>query len=170
MQDNSSPFVFLLIVVVFICFGIWYGIDSYLIFRFEGKIKRGVRVWSKELSYDSQQYLLGLKSDVVEYQQLLFSKHKTSFIRVQNGEAIIFSTPRRFHSSWPYVGYVDLTFPNPELEYRSSLPGIIFLIPFTILGVIIFFVNFVYQTKSIDSFLENKTAEYIKLKAISSSL
>jgi len=164
MEDNSFPFSLLAIFVAFVCFGVWFVVDAYLIGKFDGKIKRGIKIWSKELSYDSWQYLLGLKNDVVEYQTILFLESKTAFIRVQDTQVLIYSTPRHFRSSWEYVGYVDLTSPNPELEYRASLPGIIFLIPFTVFGLLIFFVNFIFQTRAIDSYLENKTREYSSMK------
>ena len=120
MEDNSFPFLLLAIFVVFVCFGVWYIVDGYLISRFEGKIKRGVKIWGKELSHDSLQYLLNLKNDVAEYQKAMFSEYKSAFIRVQNGEAIVYCSPRKFHSSWAYVGYIDLTSPGPELEYRAD--------------------------------------------------
>lgn len=164
MEDNSIPYLFLASFIVFICFGMWFVIDGYLIRRFEGKIKRGVKIWSKELSHDSWQYLLNLRNDVVEYRKMLLSEQKTAFIRVQAGEAVIFSMPQKFHSSWPYVGYVDLTSAGPELEYRASLPGIIFLIPFTIFGLIIFAINFIFLTRAIDAFLERKTKENLSIK------
>jgi hypothetical protein len=113
---------------------------------------------------------LNLKNSVVEYKKTMFSEYKSAFIRVQNREAVIFSTPQKFHSSWSYVGYVDLTSPSSELEYRASLPGIVFLIPFTIFGIIIFVVNFIVQTRAIDSFLERKTKESLSVKASTAGL
>jgi len=164
MDDTSFLVEFLAGIMIFIGFGFWFAIDSYSISKYEGKIKRGIKIWGRELPYETQQFLLNLKADVVESKKVMFSEFKSAFIRVRDDEVVVFSTPRRYHSSWPYVGYVDLTSPNFELEYRGSLPGIIFLIPFTILGLIIFVVNFIIQTRAIDSFLENKTKEYFTVK------
>ena len=154
---QATPMLFTF--VAFIAFCVWFFIDIILIRRFEGKIKRGVKVWSKELSNESWQYLLNLKADVLVHRKILFSSYKSAFIRVQNSEVLIYCTPRTVRSSWPYVGYVDLTLPAHELEYRTSLPGIIFLIPFTIIGVLIFVINFIFQTRAIDGFIEVKTKE-----------
>jgi nitrogen fixation/metabolism regulation signal transduction histidine kinase len=59
------------------------------------------------------------------------------------------------------VGYVDLSSPSYELEYRMSLAGIIFLIPFTIFGVLVFMASFYFYKKAIDSFIERKANELI---------
>jgi hypothetical protein len=165
MEDYSFLIEILLIILAFFCFGIWYAVDSYLISRYEGKIKRGIKIWHRELPYESRQFLLNLKNDVIEYRKLWFSEYKSAFIRVQNDEALIFSPPEKFRSSWPYVGYVDLTSPSPELEYRASLPGLMFLISFTFIGVLIFIVNYIFQTRAIFAFLEKKTSESASLKS-----
>lgn len=155
----------LLPIIAFIAFAIWFLIDNYRFYRFEGNIKRGVKIWSKELSYDSWQYLSALKQDIVEQKKMLFSEYKSDFIRVQDNEILVYSSPKKFESSFIIIGYIDIETPIHELEYRMSLSGLIFLALFTILGVLIFLISFIAYKKAIDSFIERKTTE-LKLKPV----
>jgi hypothetical protein len=61
-----------LFIAGFLAFGIWYVVDTYKISRFEGKIKRGVKVWSRDLTYDTWKYLSAVKQDIVERKKLCF--------------------------------------------------------------------------------------------------
>src|SRR5574340_666044 len=88
---QATPMLFTFVALTAFC--AWFFIDIILIQRFEGKIRRGIKVWSKELSNESWQYLLNLKADVLVHQKILFSSRKSAFIRIQNNEALVYCTP-----------------------------------------------------------------------------
>ena len=140
----------------FIAFGIWYLVDTYRIGKYEGKIKRGIKVWSRKLSNNVWQPLIGLNVD--KFIARSTSKFPLEFIRVQTDGILIYSSPKKLRSTWICIGFIDPTSPEPELEYRMSLPGLIFLVPLTVFGMLIFLVSFINYKKAIDSFIEKSIA------------
>lgn len=142
----------------------WGFFDLYFFIRYEGKIKRGIKVWSKPLSDNLRNYLLTLSSDVIETKKALFFERKTGFIRVENDEALIYYRRPHWSTSWPYVGYVNLSEPDCVLEFRSSLPMHLFLLPFIVSIVAIPFVlilmifNYYMESTAIINFLKMKAS------------
>lgn len=143
----------------------WGFFDLIFLMRYEGKIKRGIKVWSKPLSDDLRKYLLSLPSDIIETRKTLFFVTKTGFIRVENQEALIYCRRPHWGTSWPYVGYVNLSEPDNVLEFRSSLPMHLFLLPFilSIVGIpfvlILMIFNYYMESTAIENFLKRKIAE-----------
>lgn len=138
------------------------GIESYYLIRVEGKIKRGYRLWSKPLPDGAFQYLTGLSNDIVEPPTKTGFSKVYSFIRVEDREAIISYRKPNWRTSWPYVGYVDLTAPEPKLEYRIALALHIlvllltYIIPFIPFLVLMMGINFYVETKSIEAYIKGK--------------
>ncbi len=143
----------LLIVLAFVIFVIWMLNDFYRFTKFDGKLKRGIKVWSRGLPSDAWQTLLSMKTNFIESNASSLQPRK--FIRVEQDEILIFSSPEKSHSSWECVGYIERVSAIPELQYRMSLPGIIFLLLGNIIGIIIFALSFSMYKKAIDSFLES---------------
>src|SRR5688572_9356527 len=98
MQIDFEEIIYLIKLLLFfagfLAFGIWYVVDTYKISRFEGKIKRGVKVWSRDLTYDTWESLSAVKQDIVEQKKTLFSSYRSSFIRSQDSEILIYSSPK----------------------------------------------------------------------------
>ena len=151
-----------------------YIIDLKTFRSFDGDIRRGIKISSKSLSDQQKQYLENLSGDVVEYGETLFGKDMSAFIRKQNGEVLIYAKQSygfRWRRSWPLVGYINLATFNPVLEFRSSLPFVLFLIslalsifllPFIIvIGVI----GFSMEIQTIEKFLQNKVESTASQKA-----
>jgi hypothetical protein len=140
MIDNSiveslkSIWFNLIILSFFVAvISFFWGIpDMILLMRFGGKIKRGIKVWSKPLSREAQQYLCSITADVIEKRKTWISDTRIGFIRVDNKEVLIQYRRPHWSTSWPYIGYVDLTEPDPILQFRSSLPTHLFLLPFVL--------------------------------------
>lgn len=149
----------MLIISAFVLFAIWYLIDMSLFDRYEGKIKRGIKVWSRELDIQSWKYLSSLKQDIVEEKEFLFLKFKQNFIRKQDGEVLILSRPENFSSTWICTSYVDLNSPTREIQYRMAITGLILLIIFNVLGILFFALSFYPYKNAIDKFLERKAKE-----------
>ncbi|MBL8090979.1 MAG: hypothetical protein JNJ43_11655 [Anaerolineales bacterium] len=147
-----------LTISAFVLFGVWFLIDMSLFDRYEGKIKRGIKVWSRELDTKSWKYLSSLRQDTVEEKEFLFLKFKQSFIRKHDGEVLILARPESFTSTWVCTGYVDLNSPTREIQYRMAITGLILLIVFNVLGVLFFVLSFYPYKNAIDAYLERKAS------------
>ncbi|MEP7135321.1 MAG: hypothetical protein ABI904_10350 [Chloroflexota bacterium] len=160
MQGSEKEIQNLLVIFFAVAgafvFGVWFLVDTWRIRQFSGNIKRGQKIWSRELPDNSWQYLLSLRQDVLHP---VANGRLNEFIRVQGNEILVFSQPEKIHSTWLCVGFVNRESPLREIEYRMSLPGIIFLLPFTLFGVLIFLVSFISYRKAIDSFIERNLNE-----------
>jgi len=93
---------------------------------------------------------------------------KIGFIRVENNEVLIYHRRPHWSTSWPYVGYVNLSEPDSVLEFRSSLPMHLIFLPFIIsivlapfvIGAIIF--NYYMESTTIENYLNQKVMEHKK--------
>ena len=122
-----------------IMFGIffWGILDVNLLLKRDGKIKRGVFVWSEDLTPEMRTFFENLTGDIIEEEEGSFWKAKSGgFILVENREILIQYRKRNWRTAWPYVGYVNLEAKEPELEYRTSLPMLLFLLPFVV-GILV---------------------------------
>ncbi len=147
-----------------VVFFIWGIIDTISLKQYKGKIKRGFRIWHKPLPKTMQNYLSSLSVDVLETRKGLFSERNTAFIRVEHNEALIYARRLGWQTFWPYTGYVDLSKPECVLEFRTSLPMHLFLLPFifsdvvgAILVAMLMALTFSVETKEIENFLERKS-------------
>ena len=111
-------------------FGIfaWGIVYTTLLFRVNGKLKRGFKIKSEPISNQTIYFLKNLNHNIVIRSQLFNSV--TDFILVKNNEILIQSRRKYWRTSWIYVGYVDLNQVSPVIEYRVSLPMHLLLIPF----------------------------------------
>lgn len=136
-----------------------------LLRRNSRRLKRGIKLFSRPLTQEEREYLQNIDANVVtkrKQQFLTFLENIRGFILINNNERLIQFRKPRWGTSWPYVGYVNLAQPIPELEYRASLFMHLCLLPFIISGIaLIFIVPFMYlnfrtETKAIDSYLQNQ--------------
>lgn len=172
MDNPSSGFtwLFILLFIVLWLFAVvcwfWGVIDLSKLFKPEGKINRGFKIWTRPLRPDLREFLLSQTNDVVEYRKTLFGQRMAGFIRVENKEAVIVYRDAWFRSSFIYIGYVDLNVPDPVLEIHTSLPILLFLVPFVALIVFIPFVVLMlglgYYIESIifNRFVDRKINEF----------
>lgn len=147
----------------------WGLIDTYMLLsKSRQKLKRGFRIAAKPLSPDVRLYLESLQENVYETKRVLFKDVTVGFILVNGRERLIQIRKEKWRTSWPYVGYVDLSQPIPMLEFRASLPTHLFLFPFIVTGFFIPFValmmwlNYRNETKTIEKFLEQKAKEMME--------
>jgi hypothetical protein len=112
-------------------------------------------------------FVATLSSDIIETRKTWFSERKSGFIRIENREVLIYCRRSNWSTSWPYVGYVDLSEPDSALEFRSSLPMHLFLIPFVltvffipfVVGMMLF--NYYMESTAIENFIKRKISENI---------
>jgi hypothetical protein len=136
-----------------VAYFVWAYLDLVSLTRWSGKIKRGIRVWEEPIPDLTYNFLRSLREDI---------KDGTSFIRVGQEGAVVFAFPRRFATSIPYVGYVDFTKDVPKIQYRSTLPPLLSLIPFIISLVLLPFVavvliaNHLVLRRAILSFIDKQ--------------
>ena len=173
MIDNSiiealTPIWWALLVISFFISVVsffWGILDLIVLMRFDGKIKRGVKIWSKPLPLGVRLYLSSLDKAVIEKRKIWFFEREIGFIRVENNEALVRYQRPNWSTSWPYVAYIDIVSPEPVLQFRSSLPMHLFLLPFiiSIVGVpfvfLIMLVNYHMESTAIENFLKQKISE-----------
>ena len=111
-------------------FFVWMLFSMSALIKYERKqIKRGVKIRQEPLPDDIQKFLTSLSTDIIEEKQLFFTKRALSFIKLGKNEVLIQHRKKRWGTFMPYVGYVNLAVKYPVIEYRTSLPGLLFLIP-----------------------------------------
>ena len=149
----------------------WGVVDFYFLLRHQGKMKRGIRLFQKSLPQETEQFLRSLSTDVIVKRKGFIKETITGFIRVDKDERLI-RADKRWRSTWPYVGYVDLSQPTPMLEYRSSLPATLliafwFLLTMTMplvwlfLGAL-FFLIYYMELKAVEKFLQQQQKKRTK--------
>jgi len=183
MQYKSvSPFLenVLIILILSLCIVVW--VDRWYLLRYEGNIKRGLKIWSKPLPLNNLTYLNALEEDVVELYFDDAPQKKAAFIRKSNQEVVInYRTLYTTSNLWAYVGYVDLRSRHPRLEFRNSFfvslcSAIILFImifgyaPLWVIGISLIFLtmNSWYEAKMIVYFLDRETNYYPEKKDTSS--
>lgn len=60
------------------------------------------------------------------------------FVKVKDGEVLVRYSNLRQGTSWPLVGYVDLSRPDRSFEYRLSLPMLVALCASSLMSLFIF--------------------------------
>lgn len=159
-----------------ILFFILGTLETFLLIRENGKLRRGFLVWKRRLSKDEIRFLLKVKKNIVVYLPVEFSLKplQQGFLLSKKNEILLqFRTPR-WRTGWPYVGFVNLQALEPCLEYRAAflmhvVPiGLFFIVssldisktwlvfPF-ITGLM--YLNFSIETKAIDKFLLSQIEE-----------
>ena len=141
----------------------WYFETFFLVRRF-GKIKRGLKIWSRPLSSKAQEYLGSLADNFAKY---IIEPHRVnlamsySFIIVEDKEAIICPYYRLF---FPCIGYVNLAKSNTQLEYRVGVSHfLVFLLAFAYayylvipVFILILIINYWLGIWMVDNYLNKK--------------
>lgn len=144
---------------------IWVIVEVPTFMSMQGKINRGIRISSKPLSHELRHFLGGLSENIVDYKETSFGQDIAGFIRKQDGEVLVHARQWygfRWRRSWPFVGYINLSLPNPVLEFRSSLPFHLLLLALSLSIVLIPFVvgiyaiSFTMEIQAIEKYLQSK--------------
>lgn len=145
-------------------------IDNYFLTRYEGRLDRGITVWSRPLKSDEYLFLTNIQHDIVDVNKKRFGFQtiiRTSFVAAKNDAALIRFGRIGQRTSWPLVGYVDLSLPKPRLEYRLSflmLLGTIFLVFVNVIMAMVLVLAFVFswlfEAGGLNNYLSQKTDIY----------
>ena len=149
---------------------VWGTIDNYFLTRYRGKTNRGFTIWSRPLKHDEQHFLENLREDVIDTTKKRIGFQtvtKTSFITLNKREVLIRYSHIGQRTSWPLVGYVDLSVPEPQMEYRLSLPMLVATILFTFINIILvvvlllaFIFSWLFEAGDLKNYLSQKTDLY----------
>lgn len=160
-----ATFVLPLFVLMMIL-TIWGMIDTVFIIRFQGKMKRGLRLFNRPLPESTKQFLQALSTDVVVKRKMMIGEATVGFIRVQGNERLMQTRKPRWRTSWPYLVYVDLSELTPVLEYRASLPMSLIFVPLFLITLPVpflwlfwaglIYMNYYMETKAIEEFLQQQ--------------
>ncbi len=153
------PLTFFTIIPIFI----WGIIDTSLLMRQGGsKLRRGIKLASKPLEPGIFNFLEALQEVAIEKRTLLFKEFTVGFILINGRERLVQIRKERWRTSWPYVGYVNLSQPIPTLEFRASLPMHLVLVPIIMTGVgipfvaLLMFFNYWQETRAIEDFIKRQ--------------
>ena len=125
-------------------------------------LKRGFKLSSQPLKPEQKLFLTNLATNQEEDVKIFGIKITEGFILVKDSQRLIKSTTSGHRTVWPYVGYVDLSSPEPHLEYRSSLFMHLVTLPFILSGVGILFIalfiflNHIFETKKLQNYLQKQ--------------
>jgi hypothetical protein len=172
-MDNIRDFLLLAKIIlpgIGIVLFLWGNIDNYFLTRYGGKLNRGFTIWSGPLKPDEQQFLENLKEDVVDINKKRFgfqTRTKKSFIMVNGKDVLIRFSRMGQRTSWPLVGYVDLSLPKPLMEYRLSLPMLMSTILIMLVHIIVvvvlsvaFVLSWMFETGGLGNYLSQKADLY----------
>jgi hypothetical protein len=148
---------------------LWGMVENYFLTRYGGKLNRGFTIWSQPLTANEQQFLENLKEDILDIKKRQFGLRtiiKKDFIVKDGNEALIRFNHMGQRTSWPLVGYVDLSLPEPRMEYRLSLPilsGSILIMFINIIIAVVLVAAFVFSWLFESGGLRNYLSQKIDL-------
>ena len=114
--------------------GLWGMVERNKFIRFEGPMKRGMKIGGRTLSVEEAHFLREMRKSF---------RQRGWFIRKLGREALIVDQRawahfggRRRREPWAYAGYVDLRQPQPRLEFRAQWSSLaMFVMLFAIYGL-----------------------------------
>lgn len=140
---NLNLFWGLLLFVIgaSLALSVWSLYEQQRFNRFEGSIRRGVRVWAEPLTWEMRQFLENLPDSV---------RDERRFVRKEGNEVLIGEERGIWSYFWSrrnalrYVGYVNLSAPESRIELRTPLSSLVSSLfgLVTAFFVIWFFFNF----------------------------
>ena len=89
--------------------------------RLSGSMTRGLPIWREDLPQDMEQSLRKTLWEV---------DTDNGFIRVDGQLRLVQARHAMYRTAWPYVARIDLGAQPPQIEYRTGLAGVLYLIPF----------------------------------------
>lgn len=147
-------------------------IENLFFVRIGGRMKRGLMVWNQKLCDDAWQFLSTLQEDIVQEVKVGLWYKKKSFISAREGEVLIRYGDPKQNTSWPILGYVNLSNQEHVLEYRMPAFMVLLVLWFVLFGVIksvylfsifflvIFAVGFFLEFTGLRSFVADMTDLY----------
>lgn len=110
----------IVLFTIFACLvlGLWNPYELGQFTRYDGRIKRGIKVWSEPISSETIHFLETLPISI---------QHGWSFIRKERNEILIATEERpilglfRRRKMWPYIAYINLNEQSQKrIEFRMS--------------------------------------------------
>ena len=149
-------------------------LDNYLLIRYGGKPNRGFAIWKQPLNIGEKSFLEDLKEDIVdekEKQYVFRTIIKRDFIMKTGNKVLLRFNHMGQRTSWPLVGYVDLSLPEPQMEYRLSLLMLILTVLIMLINIITFVVlilafilSWFFEAGNLRKYLSEKSVFYLARK------
>lgn len=146
-------------------------IETTLLIRKGGKkLKRGCKIYGRPLNNKEKEFLQALNEDIFTEDKIFLGTFDRGFIRRKKTEYLMRSRSYDLRTVWPYVGYVNLMQPDPELQYRISLFMHLALLVTVVSGVGLLFtgpvmyINFRGETGTLNEYLQNLMDNHLEPK------
>ena len=118
-------------------------LDNYLLIRYGSKVNRGFTIWEQPLTVSEKKFLEDLKVDIVDEKEkryILRTIIKRDFVMKTGSEVLVRFNNISQQTSWPLVGYLDLSLTEPQLEYRVSFLMLLVTVVIMMISIITFVV------------------------------
>lgn len=153
----TTNIFFQIIPLLFLALFAWHFFSLISFMHPTMKLKRGVPIWRERLTKEQVEDLRAISEDQFSYRRVGRRDVIAAFILVRDEEALINPYRENWSTSWPTVGYVRLDGDpnNTWLIYRTSLAGMVFILPFCLvgIGILILAVNLVFERHCMKSTL-----------------
>ena len=112
----------LFIIGASLVLSLWGLVEQQRFNRFEGNIRRGVRLWAEPLAWETRQFLETLAGSV---------RDERWFVRKEGSEVLVGEERGFWSSFWArrnalrYVGYINLSSPESRIELRAPLSSLV---------------------------------------------
>lgn len=162
---TTSEAVFLLLVLATLGYFVWMWVDMQRLMRYPGR-HHSIRVWQEPLEEDVALLVRTLSSDVVE---------PYSWVHIEDGMIRVQSRRQGWFTSWPYIATIDLRRHPSIIQYHTSLPSFLVLIPFvaTIIAapfvLVLLLINHWMERRAIYDFLRRLSMQFESSKATMSA-
>ena len=92
------------------------AVEATRFIRYDGRMKRGLKVGAEPLPSEMEHFLRHLSNDITDHVTAVFIKKRGVAVLIQ-------PVPRLYYRGFGvwYVGYVDLSAEQPRIEYRAPI-------------------------------------------------
>jgi hypothetical protein len=120
LDPSLVPFIVIASTWAIWAFGAAVEYDTHV--KFEGKLKRGIRIWSEPLPGDMERFLGNLPRSILSTKTGRFIKRQDDAILIQGVRL------GRWRRGTPCIAYVDLQKEEPKIEYRNPISTTLFFV------------------------------------------
>ena len=167
LDPSFAPFIAIVFAWAIWALGATVEYDTHV--KFEGKMKRGIRIWSEPLPVDVERFLRDLPRSILSTRTGRFVRKQADIVLIQ-GIRVQPWYWRRW-SGTPCVAYVDLHNEVPRIEYRDPISTTLFsailigmaiwasflyvtALIMVLIGLLMFVVPFLIQRRQILGFID----------------
>lgn len=106
---------------------VWSYFETRCFWKYDGKMKRGMKVWSEPLPPNVVRFLRRFPGESIDGKEGAFIRKHEDVVLVQHYPTETWWWRWGNRGCPTYVGYIDLREKEPKLEYRAPVSGLLFV-------------------------------------------